>query len=752
MNSPVRKEHFLLAIFWAVVVPNLWAAQAAPPREPQPEARMTTQPDSVDIEGKGWKLHYGTRFSVTATALHSRRPQLALAGQGRAWFAHWGWLRLIDTQKGKVIGRWHFTDFISALKVQGDSVEVQYELEAPDNRTITRKMVVTPGTTKRIDFVSPNSYMLSRVPVFEVERPGAYSVFGVSPVTDVKSEAFADLLSQTRDMAQRDPLSPFIQTAYGKFLKDAGDPKANSAFEAALAIEATDFTELFALAGYFDHIGERGFGRQAFEKGYKDYIRRGNDPRMFTVLIGRLMFLQNSWNPQNMSEDARREMLERIYRLTPYSEGSELAWSLYADRLRATDPAAAKVWDARADESRREDIIRWPVRRTDWALIFNTGTVVAIVLYMVVLWLRYRPQRKLEAAKPDAGSFTGRALRSFAYWTRSERYRFVLLTVVLWYSFGALTLYLNGAFRLFATPINMWMGSLSTPQGQEYLEKMPDFDARNFLLALSKQQSGDPETAMRIYLGQPQYAQAWNNLGVIYRQRGDETKAKEAFEKALQTDPDLNEAKLNLGLPTSDPWTTAFKTYRPGEPMLAPPNGTQMREAYLGMSERKLLLLASAGPLMKGVGAVTRLPDVISMLSDVNIPVPILLFYPLILGMAIVLVFFVPYREVTEAPPRSLDWIELFTPGTARAWGLVGALALALWGVWLYGAALTLKIHTPFALSYIGTPNISRAYLLPGEYLSALKAEVPHWSLMYVLPVVLLAVNALLVLRGRRRS
>jgi hypothetical protein len=315
-------------------------------------------------------------------------------------------------------------------------------------------------------------------------------------------------------------------------------------------------------------------------------------------------------------------------------------------------------------------------------------------------------------------------------------------------------LYLNSAFRVFATPVGVWMGNLAAPQARMTLEKMPESSARNLLLAISMQQSGDSDHALRIYLGQPQYAVAWNNLGVIYRERGDETRARSAFEEALQVDPELNEAKLNLGHVTSDPWTKQFKQLRPGAPMMAPARGAEVREAYLGMSEQRLWVVALLGPMVKGLANVPNLFSIFSTLGeDVYLPVPLFAIAPTMLILAILLMFFFPYREVTQAPPRWLYGLELVAPGTARPWGLAGALAIATWGSYLYMAAWIIKIKTPFVLTYLATPNLARAYFLPLEVNSMWQQyEVIHWSALYVLPAALLAINAVVVVRGRRSS
>jgi len=46
----------------------------------------------------------------------------------------------------------------------------------------------------------------------------------------------------------------------------------------------------------------------------------------------------------------------------------------------------------------------------------------------------------------------------------------------------------------------------------------------------------------------PTYAAAWNNLGIAYEQQGQFTKARTAYEKALQLEPNNNFIRQNYDL------------------------------------------------------------------------------------------------------------------------------------------------------------------------------------------------------------
>ncbi|HEY6838430.1 MAG TPA: tetratricopeptide repeat protein, partial [Geobacteraceae bacterium] len=67
--------------------------------------------------------------------------------------------------------------------------------------------------------------------------------------------------------------------------------------------------------------------------------------------------------------------------------------------------------------------------------------------------------------------------------------------------------------------------------------------------------------ALRI---KPDYASAYNNLGVLYNRRGDIAQTSAAYDKALEIDPALSETRFNLGLVylTSGEKEKALRQYR----------------------------------------------------------------------------------------------------------------------------------------------------------------------------------------------
>lgn len=105
-NQRVAKRAAVrVAEFLAVLLPILLAVFLAIPALAAP-ATVQMQPNGViEISGSGpqpWVLRYASVAKMEAYEHH-----LVPADEHRAWFSHGGWLRLIDTDKGVVLGRWN---------------------------------------------------------------------------------------------------------------------------------------------------------------------------------------------------------------------------------------------------------------------------------------------------------------------------------------------------------------------------------------------------------------------------------------------------------------------------------------------------------------------------------------------------------------------------------------------------------------------------------------------------------------------
>ena len=538
------------------------------------------------------------------------KPLLVPAEDNHAWYAYGGWLRLIDTQKGRVLGRWHFPTAISNLRPRGAAVDVEIKEKVEgwipkgnEAEGIDQHFPFDPASP-HVPFWPDGNLIRYRIPYSE-----AANLFGPDYLeidaypTILSAEQAKKILPELEDAVRRDPFTPWFGIALGKVLRDIGDPRASKAFQDALNSPGADFAEMLRVSTFLDRLGEHELARAAFERGYQDFWTKGNDPRLLVALIGRLILYGI---PSKVVDDpgaeSSREFVERGYRLIPYGEGAELAWRLYADYWRQKGQNdRARLWQARFEDTRRNGF-NWIGRGdpVDHTLLVILAAFSAMFIYWLVLFLRYRPQHRLDsAAEQRAGGFSkGFVFFNTQYWSRVERFSFSIMVFILWVAIGLCGQDLQAILRRTSAPLGAMMGNFGGPETVNMFEsdRLPPSPYRDFLLAFAYQEDGQKEKAEELYRRLPQFAESWNNLGVILKSAGKGTEAKQAFEKALELDPTLSEAALNLGRPPADLWAEMHQKYLPGQPMLAPPRGIQWDRAFLGGSPAKIYLRALLGP------------------------------------------------------------------------------------------------------------------------------------------------------------
>ncbi len=314
----------------------------------------------VEITGgsgsQSWRLRYGTYVQYN--------KQLVVTDENRAWFSHGGWLRLIDTKEGVVIDRWHFPGMIVALSPGNNQVQVKVEDKLND-RVFHRTFTSFPSAGEVVSYWPTGNLMLNRVPITEVESAWR-SEESAGLLSDtwkiLPEEEVQELLGELEDAVGRDPTAPALRIAVWRVLREVEDPRAPAVLDEALEVSTTDFTEMLFLAGLLDRLGERAAGRRAFELGYQDFLRRGNDPRLLLTLIGK-MILYQPWRQKlpDLSTSYDRELMERTFRLAPRAEAADFAWQAYAAYLQqGGQTEAAQVWRARAKKAARTSVFLMP--------------------------------------------------------------------------------------------------------------------------------------------------------------------------------------------------------------------------------------------------------------------------------------------------------------------------------------------------------------------------------------------------------
>jgi tetratricopeptide (TPR) repeat protein len=908
--APVRR--LLLPKLLALLLPVFWAA---PMRAGEVRIEATTF--EVQIHGgegkNAWVLKYRRQAALAAEAT----PVLVTGAEGQAWFSQGDWVRLIDTRKGVVLGRWRVPGAISELKPFQGGVEVVF-FDQNYRRRYTQKEQLKPDSPPSRLRWMPNNFMLLRT---SREEPAVLVNNTTTDLTKIRELSLPDL----ERMAARDKFSPWLHVALGVALRRLNDPRAATVMDEALRIPTTDYMELLWISSYLEEMGERDAARAAYERGYADFIQKGNDPRLFTVLITRLVVFPARYEWDQLPMERRREIIERIYRLTPMGEGTQYAWPLYVEYLRKQGlEEEAGRWEERIRDRTRVGV-EWGLSLGLWpdlGLLTMMSSVVGIALWFTVLFVRYQLQRRFDRAArervlgpqpavslswikrlsrgdlaayffvaisvylfmflrwpPDAladsvafkvflGTFfllpftalylmasyarlrkqlpdaaaqpdqpgevsvfdfnrwdwrrwtafmvvavggwilmhiptrapdlwwwllgrifvfpsssismavltvyllfdwprrrrtrkQARMPRRFRflgmeYWTRQERIAFLTLASLGWYSAGLSTGMIAAILRVAAMPVSMSGGNLAGPVNLQYLEeRLPASPERDLLLALAHQQSGNTEKAEQLYRQLPQLAESWNNLGALLHTTGHADEARRAYERALQMDPSMAEAALNLGRPAQSLWTELHKKYAPDQPMLVPPRAEQVQRAFFGITPGRFFLQALTGPFFASVQDDRVYEQLVR--SGPTGPGYWLLRFPviLVLVLAITLVFIRP-QEVTQPRGRWYHFFAALVPGTLRAWGYLRGGVVLVWSYFLLQAFCFWRVGTPYLLTGISVPNLSRNYGVGVDVASQFKGVGgpfnPGWVMVAVIPAALFLVNLALVILQKRRE
>jgi tetratricopeptide (TPR) repeat protein len=719
------------------------------------KVELRTFPNRVEIPGgtgaAAWKLVYGSDSGFANPLLIEVSPE-------RAYFAQGGWIRLLDTQHGLVLGRWHVGSRIVAIRrTAGPQVDVDVVQQVRQFGDSPRSFKTTVGVGPGALALTPTlEFMWRSIGVTEASLGIPQFNFTLFP--KIAPDKARELLPLAEDMARRDAFSPWLRVTYAHLLARAGDPRAPAALAAVLQSEGGDFSEWLPIAAALFGRDHPGLARVAYDRGYKDFLKAGYDPRLLYSLW-RVNLFSPHWLAQGALEEPP-DVIEKAYRLGPYPDFGWIGWQKYADSLQQQGKTQeAQLWRARAREARQNA----PALRESFGTSFDRLLLIplvmapALLIFIVVVNRRYRAQHR---ADMEAGrrQYTIPGLSHLTYWTLAPRFALFLMALTGWAAMGIAGMYASAFMRVEFAPPSLASGSLGGPIPRWYLQQLPASPERDLLLALSYQQSGDSRRAEDVYRKLPQFAESWNNLGVVLKRRGQGEEARAAFQRALQLDPQLHEAAFNLDGATPDLWTELHQQYVPDRPMLATPRPAHIQAAYRGGSSYGLYFWSALrGPFwtedtylltifmnvpLPGLSAPRGGAMVVTRLTCEAFGVAVLLFALLRLLMAR------RRCEVTEKPgPR--HWIaEIIFPGTSPAWNVFGGLVLTGWLLCGFALALFLLRGTPL----LTTPEqmwYLRWYMrAPEPYMTLLNPS--RW--WFVLPAILLfAVNFALVWRTRTK-
>ena len=701
-------------------------------------------PFEVDVVGgagpAAWRLRYGTNIRLQNSA------SVVSESPGRAYFTHGSWLRLIDTTTGVVIGRWRFPNLIEAVTLNGAAVDVRFQLppwSTAPNMTVRFDPAV--GRPPDFDVGALVTYRAAEWEAWELLRVLAP---GPDPWATVIRNA-ASHVAVLEDMVRRDPMAPMLRLALAKLLRDAGDPRAPAAFADIFQVASNDFAEWFALSSILARMTpEPAYPRDAYERALRDFIRRDRDPRLVDTLIPRLVLYPSGINlltASDASADAwRRTFPERIYTLAPTSEGTDRAWAFHADALaRAGDTAAAAVWQQRAEASARESLFLATVDfqlRHGRSQLLALAALLAALVFVIARQVKYAAQRRMHAVaamRKQEPLFS--TLLGPRYWSRRDRWSLLAIVSVGWLAMGYSWTYASIMFRSAALPLHAGMLSAF----QDYDREFPASPERDLIHALALQHDGRLEEAERQYRALPQFAESWNNLGVMQSRAGNIDQSRQLFSRALEVDPTLPEAVLNSSGQASTPATQTFRAYAADLKMIAVPARARLLRGYLGPVWTARYLRMLTGPLeafrsqyrASYLNAALMGP---TMVGGAALGV--------LLVLAIVWLAFVPYQDVSVPSGRVTAWLELIIPGTSLAWRWAAVPVLLAWVTALLALILLFTVGSPYLLIRAMQPGTMRAFGYP----AGIQDLNPPATLLIAVVLVVLAVNAVVIRSASR--
>ncbi len=112
-------------------------------------------------------------------------------------------------------------------------------------------------------------------------------------------------------------------------------------------------------------------------------------------------------------------MMERTYRLAPDCEAADLAWQKYAGILvkngRTEEP---RKWCTRAEEAASTSVFLIPRSSTllsDWMILPVIAAMISAGLLLVLMWVRYRPQRRADVEARKTRGWVRHAFASLSF-------------------------------------------------------------------------------------------------------------------------------------------------------------------------------------------------------------------------------------------------------------------------------------------------------------------------------------------------
>lgn len=504
----------------------------------------------------------------------------------------------------------------------------------------------------------------------ELERHLANRLDAEQPLSPEEREAIARAAARLGVIAERDPTNPWYRLERADYLDALGRAdEAREVRRSLLDIPEDYHHELMPMAQQLDEF-DLELGARAFDLALRDLRRKGFEPELNHGLIPVALKLGRLMSPRTPEKIARRA--ERIAAFAPRAEGSTWFHAAMATKARARgDEDAARRFEQLRDEA-------YPYRVLGGAseAAWISGEMLNIyIACAAAFWilLLIKVARTVMNRLPEGAAKFDR-YNPLARMTRGELAGFILLFAGGMWSARRVAMGVVIIGHMASMPMPMANGDLANPTSQRYLEQAPDSDATTFMRALSAHKAGDLDRASKLYAQLGEDARALNNLGVLRATKGNEAAARDLWERARALDPQLAEARHNLGeeVPGSTRVERAV-TQGVTAPLLALPTLELWEEFWQAMAHQNEEL----SPL-NALGLIWSVGDLHSEISRPQ-------FAPLSMGlltmlmMALVLVSLARWQPTAEYDDRGVfGWaVGSLVPGASRHYGPLGAPVLA---------------------------------------------------------------------------
>ena len=566
----------------------------------------------------------------------SGATQGLLESEGELYVGHGNSVLQLNPETGAVEARW-------LVSGQVESVERVNE------NTVSMTVEHEEGLSERFTLRSGN-----------LQNPVRFGL-ATEIFTYLQEEA---LVENPAARLEQDPTNPWLYLAVG--LAEA-DPNTAQEILAQSVEVAQSFYDLAGLAQVLEENGERNLAEEAFTRALEDFAARGYDPRLLTDLT-----MQEAYNfPLNPLQEALRNenvisadfWAEKLLLAAPYVPGASDAFASYANLIEdEVSLEEANYW-----RSQSRSTVTTGLSGLDGLAgsLGNIGWYAALAVFVAILllhltllfkyWIPQSGDIRRQRAEQGRGGQVARLLVP-RYYTITEKLVLILMFLVV----IALVGLAGWNDRSASLPLATESGTLANRQALAYLERAELIGVRGaFIRGYAEQIAGEARDAQADYETAAGYAPAINNLGVL-------TENADLFQQAVDLEPNLPEARYNLGEPQNENPIFLFQErYRPDQALLATPSQDDFRNAVSGTWNDAL-----AGAFTNPWGELRGARPV--LFSPLLWTLFIVLFFLLLLYNVVFL--FMPRARSGRNAPRTLAYqvLAVLVPGSGladEAWG-----------------------------------------------------------------------------------